>query len=168
MVFQEMRRNKQQLEESECLEILENGTSGVLALLGENDYPYTVPISYACCKSKIYFHSAKTGHKIDAIKKHNKASFCVIAQDQIVPEEYTTYFKSIVAFGKIRILEDKAEIYNAIELIAKKYYPKDSKENREHVIENAQGRLCMLELSIEHLTGKEAIELSSKRKEAKK
>lgn len=109
-----MRRNKQLLSNNESVEILKNGTSGVLALLGDNEYPYAVPISYVYDNSKIYFHGAKSGHKIDAIRKCNKASFCVIAQDEIHPEKYTTYFKSVITFGKIRILEDENEIRQAI------------------------------------------------------
>lgn len=113
-MFREMRRNKQLLSNNESVEILKNGTSGVLALLGDNEYPYAVPISYVYDNSKIYFHGAKSGHKIDAIRKCNKASFCVIAQDEIHPEKYTTYFKSVITFGKIRILEDENEIRQAI------------------------------------------------------
>ncbi len=82
-MFREMRRKKQILSNKEIIELLEKGTSGVLALLGDNEYPYAVPISYVYDNSKIYFHGAKVGHKIDAIRKCSKASFCVIAQDEI-------------------------------------------------------------------------------------
>ena len=84
-MFREMRRNKQILSNEESINILKNGKSGVLALLGDEDYPYAVPISYVYDNSKIYFHSAKTGHKTDAIKKYSKASFCVIDQDNVIP-----------------------------------------------------------------------------------
>ena len=80
-MFREMRRKRQLLSDKESIEILENGTSGVLALLGDDEYPYAVPISYVYDNAKIYFHGAKTGHKIDAIRKCSKASFCVIEQD---------------------------------------------------------------------------------------
>lgn len=103
-MFREMRRKKQILSEKECVEILEKGTVGVLGLLGDNDYPYAVPISYVYYNSKLFFHGAKNGHKIDAIPKCSKASFCVIDQDHIVPEECTTYFRSDIAFGKIHII----------------------------------------------------------------
>lgn len=158
-MFREMRRNKQFLEESRTIQILEDGTSGVLALLGDEDYPYAVPLSYVYEDHKIYFHGAKCGHKIDALRQHDKASFCVIEQDDIVPEEYTTYFRSAIAFGKIRILEEESEARKAAELLARKYHPSDREDNRMSVIDNAWERLCMMELSIEHMTGKEAIEL---------
>jgi len=132
-----MRRNRQILSETESIEILNNGTAGVLALLGDDNYPYTVPISYVYSNNKIYFHGAKSGHKIDAIRKCDKASFCVIAQDQVMPEEYTTYYRSVIAFGKIRILEDATEKKRAVEKLAKKYYPADSEEGREMTIDKA-------------------------------
>ena len=100
MIFREMRRKKQELSQQEVADILHKGTPGVLALLGDNDYPYAVPISYVYDGGKIYFHSAKSGHKIDAIQKTAKASFCVIDQDLVVPEEYTTYFSSVI--GRVK------------------------------------------------------------------
>lgn len=153
-MFREMRRKKQILSNKENIEILEKGTSGVLALLGDNEYPYAVPISYVYDNSKVYFHGAKTGHKIDAIRKCSKASFCVISQDEVVPEEYTTYFRSVIIFGKIRILEDENEIREAIEKLAIKYRPTDSIENRKQEIAREWKPLCMMELSVEYMTGK--------------
>ena len=158
-MFREMRRKKQILSEEEAAEILNRGTSGVLALSGDDDYPYAVPISYVYCDSKIYFHGAKSGHKIDAIKKCAKASFCVIDKDDVVPEEYTTYFKSVIAFGRIHIMEDGPEMRKAIQLLAKKYYPASSKGERSIEIDREWKALCMLEFTIEHISGKEAIEL---------
>ena len=161
-MFREMRRKKQILSNKENIELLEKGTSGVLALLGDNEYPYAVPISYVYDNSKIYFHGAKVGHKIDAIRKCRKASFCVIDQDEIFPEKYTTYFKSVIVFGKIRILEEN-EIREAIERLAMKYHPTDSIENRNQEIAREWKALCMMELSVEHMTGKEAIEIAKKK-----
>ena len=161
-MFREMRRKKQILSNKENMELLEKGTSGVLALLGDNGYPYAVPISYVYDNSKIYFHGAKVGHKIDAIRKCRKASFCVIDQDEIFPEKYTTYFKSVIVFGKIRILEEN-EIREAIERLAMKYHPTDSIENRNQEIAREWKALCMMELSVEHMTGKESIEIAKKK-----
>ena len=159
MVFREMRRKKQTLSQQEIANILHKGTSGVLALLGDNDYPYAVPISYVYDDGKIYFHSAKSGHKIDAIQKTAKASFCVIDKDLIVPAEYTTYFRSVIAFGQIRVIEDDREKRAAIEKLAIKYAPEDTAANRDNTINRGWKPLCMLEMTIEHITGKEAIEL---------
>lgn len=151
-MFREMRRKKQKLSKEECDRILYNGTSGVLALHGDDGYPYAVPVSYVYNGEKLLFHSAKNGHKIDAILKNAAASFCVIDQDQIVPEEYTTYFRSIIASGRIRILEDDTEKRSAIEKLAVKYAPDDTVENRDKAIEREWKPLCMMEMEIEHLT----------------
>ena len=138
--------------------ILKENTSGVLSVYGEDGYPYGVPLSYVYADGKLYFHSAKDGHKIDAVRNNNKVSFTVIAQDNIVAEEYTTYFQSVIAFGTARILEQDDEKRAAIEQLAEKYMP-DLKEGRLQEIEKEFHRLCMIEVTIDSLTGKEAIEL---------
>lgn len=158
-MFRELRRKKQALSKEETAAVLNRGTSGVLALAGDDDYPYAVPISYVCDGEKLYFHCAKSGHKLDAIRRNPKASFCVIDQDQIVPEEYTTYFRSVIVFGRIRILENEEEKRDAIEKLAVKYAPDDAAENRKKAIEREWKPLCMLEMTMEHISGKEAIEL---------
>lgn len=159
-MFREMRRKKQQLLQEECMDILRKETSGVLSVIGDDGYPYGVPISYVIDGDKLYFHCAKSGHKVDAIRKNPKASFCVIAQDQIVPEEYTTYFRSVIAFGSIRIMEEDKEKHLAIEKLAVKYAPQDTKENRQKFIKKEWEPLCVLEMRIAHLSGKEAVELT--------
>ena len=151
----------------ECAEILRRGTSGVLAVLGDGGYPYAVPLSYVYDGEKIFFHCAKSGHKLDAVKRHPKASFCVIGQDHVLPEKYTTCFRSAIAFGRVRVLEDPAEKLHALELLAAKYSPGQA-EGRRQEIDQQFDRVCMLELSIEHLTGKEAIELTKQRQAREK
>lgn len=163
-MFREMRRKNQLLPEAAALEILKNGTSGVLALSGDDDYPYAVPLSYVYANGKIYFHGAKTGHKTDAVKRNEKASFCVVEKDEIVPEEYTTYFRSVIAFGRIRILENDAEKLAAINLLADRYNPHASEDTRNQAVRREWGPLMMMEMTVEHMTGKEAIELVKKRK----
>lgn len=163
-MFREMRRKRQALSKEDCAAILNRGTSGVLALAGDDDYPYAVPISYVYDGEKLYFHCAKSGHKLDAICRNPKASFCVIDKDKIVPEEYTTYFRSVIVFGKIRILEDDGEKRSAIEKLALKYAPDDTMENRQEAIDKEWTPLCTLEMVPEHISGKEAIELARQRK----
>ena len=165
-MFKEMRRHKQLLNAEETAAVLNRGTSGVLALSGEDGYPYAVPLSYVFDGEKLYFHSAKAGHKLEALRRCPKASFCVIDQDRIVPEEYTTYFRSVIAFGTIRELEDEGEKRAAIEKLARKYTPNDTPEGMDAAIRRDWAPLCMLEMTIDHMTGKEAIELV-KAKEAK-
>ena len=162
-MFREMRRGKQQLTQAEAVEILKSASSGVLALAGDDGYPYALPMSFVYSEGKLYFHSALTGHKIDAVRRQEKASFCVIAQDQVIPEKYTTAFKSVIAFGRVRIMEDDAEKRSAAMLIAGKYNPGHPMEAQAEIDGGAE-RMVILELSIEHFTGKEGIELTRQRK----
>ena len=157
MEFREMRRKRQQLAEEE-IAILEKATTGTLALLGDNDYPYAVPISYVYHDGKLYFHSALTGHKVDAIRKCDKASFCVIEKDDVQPEKYTTFFRSVIAFGRIHIIEDKHEKLEAARMLGNRYNPNQD-EALQKEIESGLSRMLAIRFDIEHLTGKEAIEL---------
>lgn len=158
MRFRDMRRKKQLLSVEETVAILERGTSGTLALLGDDDYPYTVPISYVYLDNKIFFHSARSGHKIDAIKKSDKASFCVIDEDNVISEKYTTYFCSAIAFGRIRIMEDSDMKHAMLQKLAEKY-SSAHREGIQEEINRGYKSLVMLEFDIEHMTGKKAIEL---------
>lgn len=157
-MFREMRRKKQVLSLEESIAVLNRGTAGVLAVSGDDDYPYAVPLSYVYCDNKIYFHSAKSGHKLDAIARSQKVSFCVIDQDSVVPQEYTTYFRSVIAFGKARILDNEDERRSVLEMLAARYSP-DHEQGRLQEIDKQLGQVCLVELAIEHMTGKEAIEL---------
>ena len=138
-MFREVRRGRQALPEEMCEAVLSRGNHGVLALAGDEGYPYAVPISYVYEGGKLYFHCAKSGHKLDAIARCPKASFCVVDQD------------------------DDGEKRRAIEALAVKYAPEDSPEGRARYIEKDWAPLCMLEMAVDHLTGKEAKELARQR-----
>lgn len=156
--FREMRRKRQQLSEAESVALLKKATSGTLALLGDNGYPYAVPISYVYSEGKLYFHSALSGHKVDAIRNCDKASFCVIAKDDVQPEKFTTFFRSVIAFGRIHIIEDEAEKLKTARLLGNRYNPNHEEALRKE-LENGLSRMLMIRFDIEHLTGKEAKEL---------
>ena len=158
MEFRAMRRKRQQLSEEESIEILRKATAGTLALLGDNGYPYAVPISYVYADGKLYFHSALSGHKIDAIRNCNKASFCVIDKDDVQPAKYTTFFRSVIAFGRIHIIEDEQEKLETARLLGDRYNP-NQEEALQKELEKGLSRMLMIRLDIEHLTGKQAIEL---------
>lgn len=159
-MFREMRRKKQVLSLEETEAILQRATAGVLSVSGDDGYPYGVPVSYVYTDGKIYFHCAKSGHKLDAIKANDKVSFCVIDEDHIVPEEYTTYFRSAIAFGRARIMEDAAEIRAAARKLAEKYCPGPAfAEGIDKEIDGEFAALCLVEITIDHVSGKEAIEL---------
>ena len=158
-MFRDLRRKRQALSPQACADVLARGTSGVLAVAGDGGYPYAVPLSFLYDGGKLYFHCARAGHKLDAIRRDPRASFCVIDQDQVVPAEYTSYFRSVIAFGQVRILDSEEEMRQAVEKLALKYAPEDSSSNRQSAIQREWDSLCMLEMTVEHLSGKEAVEL---------
>ena len=160
--FRPMRRKRQQLSSEESIAILEKATAGTLALLGDKGYPYAVPISYVYADGKLYFHSALSGHKVDAIRSCEKASFCVIEQDDVQPKKYTTFYRSIIAFGRIHIIEDEQEKLATARMLGNRYNP-NNEESLQKEIESGLSRMLMLRFDIEHLTGKEAIELVNQR-----
>ncbi|NPV78592.1 MAG: pyridoxamine 5'-phosphate oxidase family protein [Anaerolineae bacterium] len=158
MTFREMRRRKQALSEAETIEILQSCTSGVLAVAGDDDYPYAVPLSYAYKDGKLFFHFAKAGHKLDGIAKNSKVSFCVIQMDQVMQSTFTTHFRSAIVFGRARILTEDSEKRYALECLVEKYSP-DYIAEGQLAIERSWDRLYAVEVQIEHMTGKAAIEL---------
>ncbi len=161
-MFRPMRRKKQLLPEAETIAMLESCSSGVLALHGDDGYPYAVPLSFAHEDGKLFFHSAVAGHKLDALKRSDKASFCVIASDDIVPEKFTTHFQSAIAFGRVRVVTDVAEKRHALMLLAEKYSP-EHLDVADSEIDGDWKRVSVIELAIEHLTGKASIELVKQR-----
>lgn len=152
MIFREIRRKDRQTNEEVVLDILDNGEYGVLSLTGENGYPYGVPVNYIYQDGVIYFHCAKIGHKLDAIKKDNRVSFCVVADTEIIPEDFTANFKSVIAFGTASdIEEDEKEM--ALMLLIKKYSSGFMEKGREYVKKEASSTV-IIKISIEHVTGK--------------
>lgn len=163
-MFREMRRKKQMIPEAETAEIIGQATNAIIGVIGDDGYPYTFPISHAFDKenNKLYFHSATAGHKIDAIKNNPKASFCVVEKDDVVSAEYTTYFKSAQGFGKAYIVEDEEERVKAFRLLAEKFCMPDISK-LEHMMASDAPRASIIALEIEHMTGKEAKELTNMR-----
>ena len=161
-MFRPMRRKKQLLPVEETIAMLESCTSGVLAVQGDDDYPYAVPLSFAYEDGKLFFHSAVAGHKLDALGRSEKASFCTIAADHIVPEKFTTHFRSAIAFGRARVLTDDVEKKHALMCLAEKYSP-DHLDQADAEIDGDWKRVCVIELAIEHMTGKASLELVRER-----
>ena len=162
--FKEMRRKRQQLPEKEAISLLSQATSGVLSLLDSDGYPYGVPISYVYADNKLFFHSAVNGHKIDAIRHADKASFTIICKDEVHPETFTTHFRSVICFGHVRVIDDADEKLHALRLLGERYNPGDERALDEE-IKKSGSHVAVIELDIEHVTGKEAIELTRMRKE---
>jgi len=141
---------------NDTVAVMERCTNGVLACIGDNDYPYAVPLSYVYFNDKIYFHSAKAGHKIEAIIRNSKVSFSVIDEDTIVGQEYTTYFRSVIVFGKARIVVGD-EWVDAFTALVEKYSGDQPKEAKQKEI-NGCTQSHIIAIDVEHITGKEAIE----------
>ena len=160
-MFRQMRRFRQQITLSECQEILERASSGVLGVYGDDGFPYTVPLSFAYKKGEdgglgtIGFHCAVTGHKIDAIRRNEKVSFTVIDRDEVMARERTTKYCSVIAFGRARILETEEELRRSANAVGAKYskgfedlYMQETEETIR------KGTLCCVEITIDHMTGK--------------
>ncbi|MCQ2479670.1 MAG: pyridoxamine 5'-phosphate oxidase family protein [Clostridia bacterium] len=160
-MFREMRRFRQKLTEKECEAILLKGADGVLALIGDEGYPYTVPLNYVYKDGALYFHCAKEGHKIDAIKNCDKASFCIVDKNDIVQEKYTTFFRSVVVFGRMSEVDDDKEKFDSVKALTEKLCP-DFKAGIEDEINKDWNRLNLLKMTVEHMSGKQAIELVKK------
>lgn len=161
--FRKMRRFKQQLSTEETEKILKGCTSGVLAVIGDSGYPYGVPISYVYYGGALYFHSALRGHKIDAIKANSKACFTVIERDDVKPCEYTTYFRSVICFGRVAVIDDAEEKMRLARILGNRYNPGDDEALAKELAKGFKA-MCVLKMDIEHITGKESIELVRMRK----
>jgi nitroimidazol reductase NimA-like FMN-containing flavoprotein (pyridoxamine 5'-phosphate oxidase superfamily) len=154
VMFRDMLRIKQQLTEEECIEILKAEPRGVLSVLGDDGYPYGMPMNHWYCEENghLYFHSGMKGHKVDAVRNHEKVSFCVYDQGFRKDGEWALNIKSVIVFGRIRFLENQQE---AVEIIRKLSYKYTSDaEYIEREIRAAGARTLCLELIPEHMTGK--------------
>lgn len=156
-----MRRFRQQLPEEEAKGILKNATNGVLCLVDYDSKPYGVPMSFIYDGTgSIYFHCALSGRKLECVKNNPNACFTVIDQDEIHPEEFTTYFRSVIVEGIVRIIDDRVEMKKALRWLSTKYSPGIDCEPE---IEKGLNRVLILKLEINSITGKEAIELTETR-----
>lgn len=156
-MFREMRRKKQLLPKDLAERILKNASTGVLAVSGDDDYPYAVPLNYVYESGRIYFHCARSGHKLDAIRGSSKVSFCVVDEDRIVPDIFATNFRSVIVFGRAKEVDDDTEKARIMRLLNSKYAPGLSEEG-EKEIQKDWNFLSVIRIEVEHLTGKEAAE----------
>lgn len=151
-MFRAMRRKNRQLSEEECFKILKEEPRGVLALLGDYDYPYTVPISHVFVDGKIYFHGAQKGHKHDAIKKHEKVSYCVVDSGIKAQDSWWYTFRSVVVFGKIKTIADRNEKIDKLTYLGDKFFP--THEETVDEIERLLEKTEVFEITIDHMSGK--------------
>ncbi|MBO5560778.1 MAG: pyridoxamine 5'-phosphate oxidase family protein [Firmicutes bacterium] len=157
-MFRQMRRIKQQISVEECEKVLFNEPRGVLAVLGDDDYPYTVPLDFIYSDGKIYFHGAGEGHKMDAIRRHDKVSFCVMDGGFRREGEWALNINSVIVFGCIKEVTDINVKIEKVRLLGLKYNP-DPQDVEDELkryldIEKHIDRVTVLELTPEHITGK--------------
>ena len=153
-MFREMLRIKQALPKEECIAILKSEPRGVLSVLGDGDYPYGMPVNHFYCEDdgKIYFHGGKRGHKIDAIRRHNKVSFCVHDEGYRKDGEWALNIKSVIVFGCVEIVEDQDWAMEVSRRLSRKFTQDEAYIDREIALSGA-GTLVLC-LTPEHMTGK--------------
>ena len=154
MEFRPMRRSKQELSREECIEILTREPRGVLSVLGEGGYPYGMPINQYYCpeNGRLYFHTAREGHRLDAIRACDKVSLCVYDEGYRKEGEWALNIRSVIVFGRIRVVEDQTHALNMIRGLARKFT--DDEGYIEHEIQTAARHVLCLELTPDHITGK--------------
>ena len=153
-MFRAMRHPNKQLSREECLQILINEPRGVLSLMGDDGYPYGVPMDHWYCEEngKLYFHCGKEGHKIDSLARSNKVSFCVMDPGTRKEGDWALYIRSVILFGRITVVEDPETVIDIIRKLSFKYTP-DTQFIEEEIRKYGSEALC-LELTPEHITGK--------------
>ena len=153
-MFREMLRKKQALSEEDCITVLKTQKRGVLAVLGDEDYPYALPINhyYNDEDGHIYFHGAKFGHRVDAVKRHDKVSFCVYDEGYRREGEWALNIKSVIVFGRLVPVEDEDKMIDLCRRLSRKFT--DDESYIENEIKRAGFRTLMYELIPEHMSGK--------------
>ncbi|SMC78681.1 Nitroimidazol reductase NimA, pyridoxamine 5'-phosphate oxidase superfamily [Oscillospiraceae bacterium] len=153
-MFRPMRRFKQQVSQEECIRVLRTVPRGVLSVIGDDGYPYGVPLDHLYCEEegKIYFHCSKEGHKLDAITKCDKVSYCVMDEGFRREGEWALNITSVISFGRISVVTDEDKKLKICTNLCRKFTDDEAYLERE--IKNAFPRVCCLELTVEHMTGK--------------
>lgn len=153
-MFRDVVRVKQKLSEAECIALLKSEVRGVLAVLGDDDYPYAVPTNYWYNEEdgKLYFHSGKSGHKIDAIKKHEKVSFCIYDKGYHKEGDWALTIKSVIVFGKVELIEDYEQAMDITRQLSLKFT--SDTEYIEYEVTHHGARTLVFALVPEHITGK--------------
>lgn len=153
-MYQEMRRKDREISHQEALALLEKEEYGFLATVDKNNQPYVVPLSYIVMNNEIFFHCAFSGQKIDNIINQEKVCFSVVGDTQpVYDKNFTTYFESVIVYGKARMIDDLKIKYDMLSQLAEKYLP-EHMDKADTAIEGSMPRTCVVAISIDHITGK--------------
>jgi nitroimidazol reductase NimA-like FMN-containing flavoprotein (pyridoxamine 5'-phosphate oxidase superfamily) len=157
-MFRELIRKDKELPFDECIKILTSEKRGVLSVLGDNGYPYGMPMNHFYNEDDgfIYFHCGNSGHRLDSLKNHNKVSFCVYDSGSQKENHWALNFNSVIIFGYIEIIEDKTLIKEITTKLSHKFTQDENYIQTE--IKSALHRTLLLKLNIEHICGKSVIE----------
>ncbi|MBR1926471.1 MAG: pyridoxamine 5'-phosphate oxidase family protein [Bacteroidales bacterium] len=150
--FRPMRRSKQALPLTECQDILDRAYRGFLSVIGDGGYPYSFPINFYHEDGKVYFHSALEGHKIDALRACEKACFTVLDEPVREPGDWWYHVKSVICFGRLREITDETLHDETLRKFGRKYFPGEGYLEKEMAA--SARHAAVLELTIEHITGK--------------
>jgi len=153
-MFRKMRRNPQAISHEEMVDLLRSETRGVMSVQGDDGYPYGFPINHYYDEeaNKIYIHGANFGHRVDAVKKDPKVSYCVFGQDSQKEGDWAKYVKSVIVFGKAELVEDKDEIMRVCRLLCNKF--PCTPEYIESEIAKDTDRTLVIAINIEDMNGK--------------
>lgn len=152
-MFAEMRKKNRELSPSDAVRILEKCEYGTLATVNENGYPYAVPLSYVYHGGKIYFHCAKNaGVKFANIERNPKVCFTVVGDTELLPEEFSTKYESVVVFGTAREVGGDTK-QTALTMLIEKYAADFAEKGAEY-IRKFFDQTCVVEICCEHMTSK--------------
>ena len=154
-MFREIRKKSREIFDNDITTILNSAEYGTLATVDEYGMPYATPLNYVYYDNAIYFHSSPYGHKLDNIANNSKVSFCVVTDTCIIPEKFTTKYKSVVAFGTASWVIGTVKEAALIEFI-KKYSPEYLEKGKVYV-EKAKASTTVIKIEIDYLTGKSSI-----------
>ena len=154
-MFRPIRRKKKEIDTDAAKELLQNSRRGVLAVNGDDGYPYAIPVNYFYDRNagKIYFHGARVGHKVDALRASDKVCFTVYGNEAVKEEVWAPFVQSTVVFGRCHLLEEGTEATEILKKVAKKYYPNEQLIDKE--IAHSGKAVQLFEIEIEHISGKE-------------
>ena len=154
-MFKEMKKKNRETSRDVIDSVLEKCDYGVLATVGEDGYPYSLPLSYVYVNGYIYFHSGKKGHKLDNIINNSKVSFNVVTDTDVIEDKFTTSFNSVVIFGEAELVSGEEKDMALLEIIKK--YSKEYIEEGKAYIERAKDACSVVKITITHITGKSKI-----------